>query len=1043
MHKKITKAVVSSLMSAAMLASSVAAIAPMTASAGDVLGNGDFEDGTALPWHTCESQPAGQHFKIENGAYTVTIDENDGPEGRWDLQFRHRGITLIQGHEYEISGEITPSADGYIYAKVGDYSGKNEYWHNISGQEWQPLKLEKGKTVEFKDTWTMKEAPVGPSEWAFHYSDNHGLYNGNDTGMPKGSTLTFDNLKLVDITGDEGDFDKTNEFGVIRPRSNVRVNQVGYYTDLEKLASYCTDNSSPCDFEVRDSSGTAVYKGTAKKVVQDPESGNGENSTSEYGEKKKDSGKYVQILDFSEVTTPGKYTIFVKDSVGVSGTVSFNLKGAWDTKASGDKLMWTNWKTGVDYVMNESHEFTIGDDIYDNDLLANAVNYYYQNRSGIDIEEKYITSEAEYNKNETKVSLAHKAGHTTDNAYVQSEWVKFYAAEFDGDKSYTVDGVGGWYDAGDHGKYVVNGGISVWTLQNTYELAKKIGTDSKFDDGKVMKIPEGSNGNPDILDEARYELEWMYKMLVSSKDPYWGKEFENFVYHKLHDHKWTGLATKSWDYEKEWGTTRIVKPPTYAATLNVAACAAQAARLWKDLDPAFAKESLEIAEKTYAAVKAKSGWKVDEGDYKKDPQFAPMDQAIGGGPYGDSYVQDDFYWAGCELAITEKIFGNDASEYYTDISGYKNANDGSGNDKAFSLTTNLGGGENKGSFSSFNWGCTSGLGTLSLYLNPECVEAADIKTVRESIKNGADDYLEFMHNDSNGMGIPYVGSEFTDPNNVGYDPDTGELIKIKGYEWGSNSFVINNAMVLAYAYEETGDKTYLNGAAEALNYLFGRNGLDFSYVTGYGSYFLQYPHHRWWAQGVDPEFPKAPKGVLSGGPGAGMQDPYVGGLGYIRGTVASQKCFVDSAEAWSVNEVTINWNAPLVAMVSFMKDAAGDKAEPIKDFEVDPSDTKTTTKKPDDGTTTTSTTSSKTDDGKTVWGDANCDGTVSMADAVLVMQSIANPDKYGLTGSDKDHITAQGQKNADVNGNGNGVSSYDALSIQKYMLKLIKELPES
>ncbi|MCR5111992.1 MAG: dockerin type I repeat-containing protein [Ruminococcus sp.] len=108
-----------------------------------------------------------------------------------------------------------------------------------------------------------------------------------------------------------------------------------------------------------------------------------------------------------------------------------------------------------------------------------------------------------------------------------------------------------------------------------------------------------------------------------------------------------------------------------------------------------------------------------------------------------------------------------------------------------------------------------------------------------------------------------------------------------------------------------------------------------------------------------------------------------------------------------------------------------------------PDDTTTTTQKPDDVTTTSTTSSEKVDDSNVVWGDANCDGTVSMADAVLVMQSIANPDKYGLTGSDKDHITAQGQKNADVNGNGNGVSSYDALSIQKYMLKLIKELPES
>ncbi len=1021
MHKKITKAALSGLMSAAMVATSVAAVAPMTVNAGQVLGNGDFDDGTALPWHTCESQPAGQHFKIEGGKYKITIDENNGPAGRWDLQFRHRGITMIQGHEYTISGDITATEDGYIYAKIGNYEGNKEYWHNLSGQEWKPYQIKAGEEFHFEDTFTLKDSPVGPTEWAFHYSDNHGQYGNNDTGMPKGAVLTFDNLSLVDNTSDEGDFDTTNEFGVVRPRSNVRINQVGYYPNLEKRASYCTDNSSPCEFEVRDSSGKAVYTGTASKVVEDPDSGNGETTETKYGKKIKDSGKYVQILDFSKLTTPGEYTIFVKDSVGVSDTACFNLKGAWDTKASGDKLEWTNWKTGKVYTMNESMKFRIDENIYDSSMLANAVNYYYQNRSGIPIESKYITSG-------DKSSLAHPAGHTKDDAYVQSEWVKFYSNKFDGDTSYQIDGVGGWYDAGDHGKYVVNGGVSVWTLQNTYELAKKkYGTEGKFDDGKTMSIPEDSNGYPDILDEARYELEWMFKMIVSSKDPYWGKSCENFVYHKLHDHKWTGLATKAWEYEEEWGTTRIVKPPTYAATLNLAACAAQAARLWKDIDPAFAKECLANAEKCYAAVKATDGYKVEDGKddiYKKDPQFAPLDQAIGGGPYGDSYVLDDFYWAGCELAITEGVFGNDASEYYTDISAYKNKNDSTGNDKAFSLTTNLGGGENKGSFSSFNWGCTSGLGTLSLYLNPEQVKEADYETVKKSIVSGADDYIKYMHGATNGMGIPYRGSVFTDPNNVGYDPDTGELIEIEGYEWGSNSFVINNALVMAYAYTVTGDAQYLNGASEAMDYLFGRNGMCFSYVSGYGTHHLENPHHRWWSHGVDPDFPMAPAGVLSGGPGAGMQDPYVGGLGYVRGTVASQKCYVDSAEAWSVNEVTINWNAPLVAMVSFMNDAAGEGVKPK-----DASDVVTTPG--DDPVSTTSSTPS----GDVLYGDANCDGAVDVSDAVIIMQSISNPSKYSLT--------AQGKINGDVANNGDGITNADALSIQKYKLELINKLPES
>ena len=80
---------------------------------------------------------------------------------------------------------------------------------------------------------------------------------------------------------------------------------------------------------------------------------------------------------------------------------------------------------------------------------------------------------------------------------------------------------------------------------------------------------------------------------------------------------------------------------------------------------------------------------------------------------------------------------------------------------------------------------------------------------------------------------------------------------------------------------------------------------------------------------------------------------------------------------------------------------------------------------------------------KVLFGDANCDGVINMADAVSIMQSIANPDKYGLNGKDNTHITAQGQKNADCYNVGDGITNADALSIQKYMVKIITSLPEN
>lgn len=78
-------------------------------------------------------------------------------------------------------------------------------------------------------------------------------------------------------------------------------------------------------------------------------------------------------------------------------------------------------------------------------------------------------------------------------------------------------------------------------------------------------------------------------------------------------------------------------------------------------------------------------------------------------------------------------------------------------------------------------------------------------------------------------------------------------------------------------------------------------------------------------------------------------------------------------------------------------------------------------------------------------GDANCNGEVKLNDAILIMQSIGNPDIYGLNGSDKSHITEQGIKNGDVAGGdddkgGDLLTNADALRIQQYLIKLVSEL---
>ena len=84
------------------------------------------------------------------------------------------------------------------------------------------------------------------------------------------------------------------------------------------------------------------------------------------------------------------------------------------------------------------------------------------------------------------------------------------------------------------------------------------------------------------------------------------------------------------------------------------------------------------------------------------------------------------------------------------------------------------------------------------------------------------------------------------------------------------------------------------------------------------------------------------------------------------------------------------------------------------------------------------------EDKPVVWGDANCDGGVDMADIVLIMQSLANPNRYGVEGTDEHHITVEGQTYADVSrgsqNEANGITGEDALLIQKYLLGRISSI---
>ena len=801
-RNRTASAVAAAVIAAASFAPAALRLAPLNAFAGEQLGQTDFDEGIGLPWHIVESAPGEMDFEIDNGVYSMTIinpgGASRGGEDRWDCQFRHRGLKIVAGHQYKVHYEITASNSGKFYTKIGSLDGKVELWHNMStnesdfGANWDPMPINANEKKTVDLTFTPSQS-MDVAEWAFHLGGD-GQYTPGGC-FPAGTVIEFDNMSLIDLTSDENDYVHPEKY----ERAGIITNQVGYFKDRAKKATLLSSSSKGVDFEIKDSSGKTVYSGTSEPFGHD-----------------EDSDDDVHIIDFSDFNETGTFTIEAEDG-------------------------------------SESHEFTVGEPESYSALLYDALNYFYQNRSGIEIESQYITSG-------DKSALARAAGHPKDMAEIEQTWG--YSGS-----SGTIDVTGGWYDAGDHGKYVVNGGFSLWLMQNQYETAVKYGFEDVYADG-TMNIPENNNDYPDLLDEARWEMDWMFSMIVDSG------EYKGMAYHKAHDEKWTALGIAPADDDMK----RIVKPPTTAATLNFAACAAQASRLWEKYDSSFAEKCLEAAENAYEAAK------------QHPKMFAPLDESIGGGAYGDDDVEDEFYWAACELFLAT---GDDS--YYEDMKD---------SDYFLDVPTSLDGGESVDSVGSFDWGHTAALGTFSLALNEDSLDGDDFDDVKDNIVKASEHYID-MEEDQ-GYGLPYAQST------ISYNDND------KGYLWGSNSFVADNAIVCAYAYLLTDDDEHMDGAIGGIDYILGRNAMDYSYVTGYGSHAIEYPHHRFWAWLIDESFPKAPNGVMSGGPNSGMQDPWVRGSGWKKGQIPPQKCYLDHIEAWSVNECTINWNASLAWLTGFV-----------------------------------------------------------------------------------------------------------------------------
>ncbi|MFN3404308.1 MAG: glycoside hydrolase family 9 protein [Cytophagaceae bacterium] len=187
------------------------------------------------------------------------------------------------------------------------------------------------------------------------------------------------------------------------------------------------------------------------------------------------------------------------DNVSVhTGTPVVWNSGTTDV-VSGDRIWWYDFSTlstpGVYYVYDatnnaRSYRFEIRDDIY-TEVLRQATRTFYYQRCGV-----------------AKTSANAGAGWADGACHIgslQDLNCRAFVSSGTGSSATEKNLSGGWHDAGDHNKYVNFAYKAVQDMLLAYEEAPGVWTDD-------FNIPESGNGIPDLLDEVKYELDWLLKM---------------------------------------------------------------------------------------------------------------------------------------------------------------------------------------------------------------------------------------------------------------------------------------------------------------------------------------------------------------------------------------------------------------------------------------------------------------------------------------------------------------------------------------------------
>ena len=337
----------------------------------------------------------------------------------------------------------------------------------------------------------------------------------------------------------------------------IRLNQVGFAPDQEKTATIDVDslNAVPCAVVILNTAKDTVWQGTASETMTNPV-----------------SGKFRQIVDFSELKDEGEYQLCVARSRGLE----------------------------ISRFLIESHPYR--------ELTRKALRAFYYQRASMDIVEPFAEG------------YTRKAGHPDGHVLVHAS-----AATDERPEGTVISSPGGWYDAGDYNKYIVNSGFTMGVWLMAYEMNKA------YFDALKLNIPESGSAMPDMLEEAMYNIRWMMTM----------QDTDGGVYHKL-----TTPNFEKFIRPDQCKQQRYVVLKTTAATLDFAATMALAARVYAPFDSDFCAQAKEAAEMAYA-------WALEHPEvyYDQPAMNEEFKPEITTGAYDDFDVLDEFYWAETELYL--------------------------------------------------------------------------------------------------------------------------------------------------------------------------------------------------------------------------------------------------------------------------------------------------------------------------------------------------------------------------------------------------------